>query len=343
MYILDENKQILPIGVKGEIYVGGPSVARGYLNNKNLTEEKFIQASSFGRLYKTGDLGYWLPNGQIQFLGRSDHQIKFRGYRIELEEIEKVLSTCKGIRQAVVCVRNSGKALTAYLILDSDSQSLPQNSLRIQLGQLLPEYMMPSSFIVLDKFPLTTNGKVDRNALPETCISRDYSHNYKAPQTSDEQLISEIWSQSLKVEKIGLMDSFFELGGHSLSAVQVIVSLQNAFKIEIPLKSLYEYPVLGSFAQFITALKASTTPNSVESYPEVISDLSNRSVEFPLTDIQQAYWIGRNEVFTLSQIAVHGYSEYDCDHLDIDRLEKSWNQLIQRHEALRLIFPGDGK
>lgn len=343
MYILDENKQLLPIGAKGEIYVGGPSVARGYLNNKSLTEEKFTQTFSFGRLYKTGDLGYWLPEGQIQFLGRSDHQIKFRGYRIELEEIEKALSRCEGIQQAVVCVKNSGKALVAYLILDFASQPLSQDSLRIQLGQLLPEYMLPSNFIVLDKFPLTENGKVDRNALPEVSVSRDYTHNYKAPQTADEQLISEVWSQNLRVEKIGLTDNFFELGGHSLSAVQVIVSLQNAFKIEIPLKSLYENPILESFAQFITTLKASTTSNSIESYPEVISDFSNRSVEFPLTDIQQAYWLGRNEVFTLSQIAVHGYSEYDCDHLDIDRLEKSWNQLIQRHEALRLIFPGDGK
>ncbi|MDR3623553.1 MAG: amino acid adenylation domain-containing protein [Chlamydiales bacterium] len=342
MYVLDHHLQILPIGVRGEIYIGGEGVARGYVNNPELTHEKFINSSLFGRLYKTADLGCWLPHGEIQFVGRSDQQIKFRGYRIELEEIERTLCGYKGIQQAVVSLTDNGKRLIAYLVLEADHDSLVEDSLRSHLNTYLPVYMIPSAFFILDKFPLTINGKIDRNALPEPIVSRSGNLNYKAPRTADEQSIAEIWSWHLKVERIGLLDSFFELGGHSLLAVQVIVSLQNTFKIEIPLKSLYEHPILEKFVQFITDSKASTTVASVEAYPKVISNPSDRFLEFPLTDIQQAYWIGRNEVFSLSQIAVHGYSEYECDHLDLNLLENSWNQLIRRHEALRLIFPGDG-
>lgn len=342
IYILDSSFQLLPPGIKGEICIGGAGVARGYLNNPKLTEEKFI-LNSFGRLYKTADLGYWLPQGEIQFAGRTDHQVKFRGYRIELEEIEKIISRFQDIRQAAVALKDNGQRLVGYLVLETNCISLNEKKLRSHLNSHIPAYMIPSDFVILDKFPLTMNGKIDRKKLPEPSRKRVSTSDYKPPQTFNEKLVAKAWSHILKIEKIGKSDCFFSLGGHSLSAVQVIVLLQNSLGIEISLKTLYEYPILEQLAELITNLKVSNTLNSIEPYPEIIPDPSNRSVEFSLTDIQQAYWLGRNKVFTLSQIAVHGYSEYDCTHLDLDRLEKSWNLLIQRHEALRLIFPGEGK
>lgn len=342
MYLLDENRQLLPMGVKGEIYVGGLGVARGYVNDPELTQKAFIPASPFGRLYKTGDLGRWQPDGQLCFLGRTDQQVKFRGYRIELEEIERVLAKVSGVQQAVVCLKREGTLLVAYLVLVPDFPLPSQRALRDQLQKFLPEYMIPSLFVFLDELPLTLQGKVDRKTLPDPSPEKTLHESDRPPETHEEKFIAAIWSQLLKVGSIGPRDNFFELGGHSLLALQVIIALQNALQIELPLKALYEHSTLEGFARFVSQLKTQRSSSSVESYPELISDPSHRFSEFPLTDIQEAYWIGRNEVFTLSQIAVHGYSEYDFELLDVERLEKSWNQLIRRHEALRLVFTEDG-
>ncbi|MEI7137291.1 non-ribosomal peptide synthetase, partial [Pectobacterium atrosepticum] len=264
IYILDEQKQPVPLGVAGEIYIGGAGVARGYLNRPELTAERFI-ADPFtdtpdARLYKTGDLGRWLPNGDIDYLGRNDFQIKLRGFRIELGEIETHLIQCSGVGEAVVIARedSTGDArLVAYLCPQPGAELHPTD-LRQQLSRHLAEYMVPSAFVVLDVFPLTSNGKLDRNALPapgQTAVAR---HDYEAPQGELEIALAQIWQDLLGLDRVGRHDQFFELGGHSLIIVRLIERLRNlGWTPEA--RSLFSTPVLCDMAQEILANQDKST------------------------------------------------------------------------------------
>ncbi|MBD2771979.1 amino acid adenylation domain-containing protein [Iningainema tapete] len=276
IYVVDEQLQLVPVGETGELLVGGWGLARGYLNRPELTAQKFI-SNPFKdkiqeRLYRTGDQVRYLSDGTIQILGRIDNQVKVRGFRIELGEIEVVLEAHPAVRQAVVLARedvSGDKRLVAYVVPTSQEshpqeQSYANNPLRPNLStQLvpllrsylkahLPEYMVPSAFVLLEAFPLNPNGKVNRQALPAPDQNRtDRSKVYVEPRTPVEELLARIWSQILGIEQVGIYDNFFDLGGHSLLVTQLIIKVQQTFQVELPLLSLFEMPTVAELAQSI--------------------------------------------------------------------------------------------
>ncbi|MEH2308021.1 non-ribosomal peptide synthetase [Nostoc sp.] len=257
IYLLDKQLQPVPIGVPGELYIGGAGLARGYLNRSDITAEKFIPnpfAEMGSRLYKTGDIARYLVDGNIEFIGRVDQQVKIRGFRVELGEIESVLCQHPQVQQAVVSVRedNSNKSLIAYVV-SKQTQTLNVSELQRFLREKLPEYMMPSAFIMLKALPLTSNGKINRNALPESNGDRpELAANYEPPQTEVEQSIADIWQQILHVEKVGIHDNFFDIGGHSLLLVQAHAKLREIFHTDISVVNLFEYPTINSLAKYLT-------------------------------------------------------------------------------------------
>jgi amino acid adenylation domain-containing protein len=255
VYVLDERMQPVPIGVVGEIYIGGTGVARGYLNRLELTAEKFI-ADSFSnfpntRLYRTGDLGRYLMDGNLEYIGRIDNQVKLRGFRIELGEIEAALSEHPQVQQAIVVMHSdsgNSKRLVGYVVATQDEQ-ISVGTLREYLQTKLPEYIVPSFFMVLKEVPLTPNGKIDRNALPQPQIL--HAETQIAARTPSEELLAGLWLQALGLEQIGIHDDFFESGGHSLLATQLVSRIGQVFSIELPMRTLFEQPTIAQLAQVI--------------------------------------------------------------------------------------------
>ncbi|OUC11649.1 MAG: non-ribosomal peptide synthetase [Alkalinema sp. CACIAM 70d] len=265
VYVLDEFQQPVPIGVPGELYIGGTGVVRGYWNRPDVTAERFISdrlsSQPDARLYRTGDLVRLLPNGNLEYLQRIDNQVKVRGFRIELGEIEATMLQASGVKEAVVTVREetSGeKTLVGYVVPQGDSADLTAN-LRQFLRGKLPDYMVPNAFMVLDALPLTPNGKVDRKALPAPeATRRDLIESYVAPRTPVEQTIAEIWANVLSLDRVGIHDNFFELGGYSLLAIQIVSRLRPALQVEIPLPSLFDLPTVAELANRVEALRWAT-------------------------------------------------------------------------------------
>jgi arthrofactin-type cyclic lipopeptide synthetase C len=261
IYLLDGHGRPAPVGVVGELHIAGIQVARGYLKLPELTAERFVpnpfREEPGARLYRTGDLARYLPDGAIEFLGRSDHQVKVRGARIELGEIEAALSQHPAVREAVVVARREtedvagDKRLVAYLV--SDQHPAPTaGALRAFLKERVPEYMTPSVFVTLDALPLTPNGKVDRRALPAPEKTRpDLESAFAAPRNPIEETLAEIVAQILWIEKPGIHDNFFELGGHSLLATQFISRVRNALQVELPLRSVFTGPTIAELAEAI--------------------------------------------------------------------------------------------
>lgn len=286
IYLLDSHMQPVPIGVSGELYIGGAGLARGYLNRPELTAEKFIP-NPFGdepgvRLYHTGDMARYLPDGNIEFLGRVDHQVKIRGFRIELGEIEAALTDYPGVLQSVAAVtidESDNKRLAAYVV--ANHEVFPATSeLRGFLKDKLPEYMIPSAFVILDALPLTPNGKVDRKALPVLDQNRpELKENFVSPRNATEQTIAEIWAQVLNVDRIGVNDNFFELGGHSLLATQVMSRLRDVFEVEIPLRGLFENPTVAELAVPIQALAKKATSEEIAGLLLDLESLSDEEAD----------------------------------------------------------------
>jgi aspartate racemase len=258
VYILDQRQQPVPAGVAGELYIGGDGLARGYLNRPELTEEKFVanpfKAAAGARLYRTGDRVRYLADGNIEFLGRIDQQVKIRGYRIELGEIEAVLSEHPAIKESVVIARqeDSGdKRLVAYLVV-GDRSTAGVSELRSHLKQKLPDYMVPSTFVILDELPLTPNGKVDRHRLPAPEQSRpELEEGFVAPRDELERQLSNLWERILDVKPIGVTDNFFELGGHSLLAVRLFAQIEKLFHKNLPLATLFQAPTIEGLAEIL--------------------------------------------------------------------------------------------
>ncbi|MFM7910426.1 MAG: non-ribosomal peptide synthetase, partial [Microcystis sp.] len=268
VYILDSHLQPVPIGVVGELHIGGLGLARGYLNRPQLTQEKFIpnpfekdevipptplnkEGNEPSKLYKTGDLARYLPDGNIEYLGRIDNQVKLRGFRIELGEIEALLNQNQAVQSSCVIVRedNPGdKRLVAYVVPQPEI-NLTINEIRQFLRAKLPDYMVPTAFVLLDTFPLTPNGKIDRRALPVPDLQSQ--GEYIAPRNPIEEKIAQIWGEVLKLERVSIEDNFFELGGHSLLATQVISRLQETFEIVLPLRYLFESPTIAQLSAVI--------------------------------------------------------------------------------------------
>ena len=274
VYLLDQYLQLVPVGVPGEMYVGGAGVTKGYLNRPELTTERFISSpfekdevipptplnkggNEPSKLYKTGDLARYLPKGELEYLGRIDNQVKIRGFRIELGEIEALLASHPQIWETVVIVRDDttgDKRLVAYIVPQSE-KIITINEIRQFLKAKLPDYMIPNAFVILDALPLTANGKIDRRALPPPESSSEPSDKYVAPRNPIEDILVTVWSEVLKVEKVGINDNFFELGGHSLLATKLVAQIRDRLKVELPLRQLFNSATLAELAQGIEQLK----------------------------------------------------------------------------------------
>jgi acyl-CoA synthetase (AMP-forming)/AMP-acid ligase II/acyl carrier protein len=252
IYVVDENLQLVPAGVPGELVIGGAGVVRGYLHRPDLTAQRFV-ADPFrpgGRLYRTGDQARWREDGVLEFLGRLDDQVKIRGHRIELGEIESVLARHPSVRQAVVVAREDApgeKRLVAYLLAHTTAAA---DELRDYLLRELPEFMVPAAFLVLEDFPLTPNRKVDRKNLPAPGPARPaLAGTFVAPRTPNEVALAGFFREALGLERVGVFDDFRELGGDSLSAVEVFVKIEQTFKVELPLTTFFRVPTVAGLAQ----------------------------------------------------------------------------------------------
>ena len=259
IYILDQNLQPVPIGIPGELHIGGAGLARGYLNRKQLTNEKFISnpisSSKSSRLYKTGDLARYLPDGNIEFLGRIDYQVKIRGFRIELGEIEAVLAQHPLVKSSAVIVREiqpGNKQLVAYVVTEDHSNI--QQDLRSFLKQNLPDYMLPAFFVRLAELPLTPTGKINRRALSALMLELNHEIDYILPRNPLEQKLAEIWCQVLGLEKVSVEENFFNLGGHSLATIQIISRIRETLKIDLPLQYLFTEPTIAGLTKIINQL-----------------------------------------------------------------------------------------
>jgi amino acid adenylation domain-containing protein len=335
IYILDNHLQPVPIGVPGELHIGGAGLARGYLNRPDLTREKFIpnpfSDEPQARLYKTGDLARYLPDGNIQFLVRRDHQVKIRGFRIEIGEIEAVLSQHPDVREAVVIARDDqpgNKRLVAYVVPNQELGATA-SELRRLLKEKLPDYMVPSAFVILKEMPLTPNGKVDRRGLPAPDSSqRSLETSFVPPRTPTEALLAAIWSDILGLE-VGIHDNFFEVGGHSLQATQVISRLREAFCVELPLRRLFESPTIAELSEFIEAVRRDDQSQMMSSIQPV-----SRDGELPLSFAQARLWFldqleGGSAAYNMpAAVWLNG-------QLNVAALEMAVQEIVQRHEVLR--------
>jgi amino acid adenylation domain-containing protein len=335
IYLLDSHLQPVPIGVPGELHIGGVGVARGYLNRSDLTKEKFIpnpfSNQPESRLYKTGDLARYLPDGNIEYLGRIDNQVKLRGFRIELGEIESVLCKHSAVREAVVILQEN-KSLAAYIVVH-DNAAYSINELRNYLQKHLPEYMIPSVFVLLDSLPLTPNGKIDRRALPTPEHTHpELTQTFIPPSNPTEEILVEIWAKVLGIEQVGIHDNFFNLGGHSLLATQVISQIRKALGVEIPLRHLFASPTVFQFAKHIEqAINEKTELNSLTLIPV------DRNTELPLSFGQQRLWFIHQ--LDPKSTAYNGSDVVKIQgKLDITALESSLNEIVRRHEVLRTCF-----
>ena len=340
-FILDTNLEPVPISVPGELYIGGHGLARGYLNRPELTAEKFI-THSYGttpsmRLYRTGDRARYLPDGNIEFLGRIDNQVKIRGYRIELEEIETILNQHPEVKESVVVARqgdaSADNRLVGYVV--PRRQSVPSVSeLRNFLKSKLPDYMVPSTFVVLSALPVTANGKLDRKALrPSNSISPRITQGFVAPRTRIEKAIAQAWQDLLNSGSLGVDDNFFEIGGHSLLATQIVSRLREGLQSRDSGAGCVRGPYGRRAGPEDTRLliQNGNTPE----LPRIVPVTREGSV--PLSMNQEHLWF-LDQMFPGSHFFNMPYVYRLSGNLNIDALEKAITDIVKRHETLRTVF-----
>src|SRR5258708_408584 len=332
---MDRQMEPAPMGVPGEMYIGGAGLARGYLNRPELTAERFVPdptgEKNGERLYRTGDIARRLSEGRLEFIGRSDHQVKVRGYRIELAEIEAALSQCEGVGQAGVIAREdeSGeRQLTGYVT--AQNAVLSQDALKSALREKLPDFMVPGTVLVLEAMPLMANGKVDRKALPSP--RRDKHEGGANARTPVEEILASIWGEVLKLERVSVHEDFFALGGHSLSATQVIARISRALSVDLPLRAMFESPTVAGLAELVErARPKGPTPPIPPLRP------ARRTPRLPLSFAQQRLWFieqldpGRDTYNIPGAVRLTG-------ELLVPALERAFAELVNRHEALRTHF-----
>ncbi|MCF5706401.1 amino acid adenylation domain-containing protein [Pseudomonas syringae] len=341
LYVLDPDLNPQPVGVAGELYIAGACLARGYLNRPDLTAERFLpdpfSPQPGARMYRSGDLARFQADGNVHYLGRIDQQVKLRGFRIELGEIDSLLHRQPGVQEAAVLLREDvpgDKRLVAYVV-----GSATPEQLRSELQRHVPEHMIPSAWVTLAQLPLTRNGKLDRHALPAP--ERQSVAGYEAPRTDLERKMALIWAEVLTCERVGIRDNFFDLGGHSLLATRMVYAINQRLGAQLSLSSLFKTPVLMDLAEQVQAHRqADDRPHTPP--PRIEADRAARYAPFPLTDIQQAYWFGRESTVTLGGVSAHGYEELRIPGLDVPRFEQALNRMIQRHDMLRVVFLSDG-
>ncbi|WP_340035122.1 plipastatin non-ribosomal peptide synthetase PpsC [Bacillus sp. FSL K6-0993] len=328
LYVLDPHLAVQPSGVAGEMYIAGAGVARGYLNRPALTEERFLEDPFYPgeRMYKTGDVARWLPDGNIEFLGRTDDQVKIRGYRIEPGEIEAALRSIEGVREAAVTVRtDSGEPeLCAYV------EGLERNEVRAQLERLLPGYMVPAYMIEMEQWPVTPSGKLDRNALPAPDGAAD-AETYTAPRNVTEMKLSQLWEDVLKNGPVGIHDNFFDRGGHSLKATALVSRIAKEFDVQVPLKDVFAHPTVEGLA---TVIREGT-----DSPYEAIKPAEKQET-YPVSSAQK-------RIYVLQQLE-DGGTGYNMPavlelegKLNPERMDRAFKELIKRHESLRTSFEQD--
>jgi len=343
IYILDRHCQPVPIGVAGELHIGGAGLSRGYFNRPELTQEKFIPNpfNQGTRLYKTGDLARYLPDGNIEYLGRIDNQIKIRGFRIELGEIEAVLGQHPAVRENAVIVDKTEKRLIAFIVL---KQNIEKTDLRTFIQKQLPDYMIPSAFMPMEAMPLTPNGKIDRHALLNKFSVTSYHLSQKtfvAPRTPEEELLANIWSTVLGLEKVSIHDNFFELGGHSLLATQIVSRIRDNLSLELPLRHLFESPTIAGLTEQLKAIHRDQSLPPITPQDETLFVSGMERSGFPETRLsfaQQRLWFldqleGENITYNLSAaLCLEGPLHHAA-------LEQSLHEIVQRHQSLRTCFP----
>ena len=347
-YVLNDERQICPIGVTGELYIGGAGVALGYMNDEEKTSKSFIDDENLGRIYKTGDYGRLTQKGYIEFLGRKDNQVKIGGYRIELGEIASRLIEHTKIRNAVVIdrVNELGKKYLCSYIVSQEEWTIGE--LRDHLLEKLPEYMVPSYYIKIDEVPLTSNGKINRRELPELKINREVLQKYYEPRNEAEEKLVEIWKDILEVDEIGIEDDFFQLGGDSFKIQHLANDIKKEFMVKIPLKFIFSNSTIDKLGKYIeqerNKLRNKERKDRIRNSicTEKTMDVENLYEPFPLTNVQSAYLVGRSSQFELGGVSTHGYSEYELK-IDIDRFNKAFNKLIKRHGMLRTVITDDGQ
>ncbi|MER7727955.1 amino acid adenylation domain-containing protein [Streptomyces sp. NPDC096323] len=332
VFVLDHNLRPVAPGVAGELYVSGAGLARGYLGRPGLTAGRFV-ACPFGgpgeRMYRTGDVVRWRAEGQLEFVGRADSQVKVRGFRIELAEVEAVLGTCPGVVQAAVVVREDrpgDRRLTAYVVGGVDAARL-----RAYAGERLPEYMVPSAFVSLDALPLTPNGKLDVKALPEPALSMAPAAGDRAPRTQREEILCGLFADVLGLDRVAPTANFFEIGGHSLLATRLISGIRSAFGVELAIRTLFEAPSPAALAGRIDDADSARTSPVRRERPEIL----------PLSHAQRRLWVlgqveGADATYNVP-LALHLDGP-----LDVGALGWAWGDVVARHEVLRTVFPEVG-
>jgi amino acid adenylation domain-containing protein len=344
VYLLDQLLQPVPPGVAGELFIGGAGLARGYLRRPELTAEKFVpnpfSAGPGARLYRTGDLARYRRNGRLEFIGRIDNQVKLRGFRVELGEIESALTEHPGVAQAVVVIREeseSDRRLVAYIV-GCDGGAPSSAELKTHLRSSLPEYMVPAAFVTLAEMPLTPNNKVDRRALPAPERSEERTADFRAPRTPMEKLVADIWSQVLRGGPVDIHDNFFELGGHSLLAIQVTSRISQAIQIDVPVRTLFEFVTVAALAERLehqVDVQREQRDQQELYIPPIVA--VSREGNLPLSFAQQRLWF-------LDQLEP-GSSSYNVARarrlrgsLDVAALTAAINDIVRRHESLRTCF-----
>ncbi|MCY1079431.1 non-ribosomal peptide synthetase [Archangium lansingense] len=338
VYVLDGALQPLPVGVPGDLYLGGLSVARGYLDQPALSAERFLpdpHAEEEGaRMYRSGDCARWLPDGRLEFLGRSDDQVKIRGYRVEVAEVETVLAKLPGVRQAVVTALPAAGGdlrLVGYIL--SNDPGVDPAELRQTLYQLLPEPFVPAVLVLMDEFPRTPSGKVDRRALQPPSTESKVVHE---PGTDLERVLASTWCDVLGLQRVGRDEDFFALGGHSLTATRVTVRLRERLAMDVPVRWIFEHPTIARLASALTAARPAETVGSDTAAVEIQPLPRDRSV-FPSSFAQERLWfvdrmVPGNPAYNLTGAYALPAS------LDVEALRHSLDDLVRRHEALRTVF-----
>jgi amino acid adenylation domain-containing protein len=346
IHLLTGSFRVIPAGVVGELFVGGEGVAGGYLRRPDLTAERFLPdpfADRPGqRLYRTGDLARWLPGGDLEFLGRADQQVKIRGFRIELGEIEAVIAASPGVRHAVVMARDAApepeagasaeKRLVAWVV-PADGERLSVPELRRAAGHALPEFMVPGAWVLLDELPLTPNGKIDRRALPEpTAGGIEDDPGFAAPRTATEEVLAAIWADILKLDRVGVTANFFELGGNSLVATRLVARLREAFRVQLPQRTLFQKPTIAGLAEELAGLRRIEGAGLPPLRPALVD-----AAPAPLSFTQERLWFfdqlnpGSNAYNLIYPLALAG---------SLDRAALAWtlSEIVRRHAVLRTRF-----
>ncbi|HEV3048901.1 MAG TPA: amino acid adenylation domain-containing protein, partial [Longimicrobium sp.] len=336
VHLLDPNGQLVPTGMVGEMYVGGGGVARGYLHRPELTAERFVRdpfsADPAARLYRSGDLARRRVDGSLEFMGRADDQVKVRGFRIELREIESVLLDHPAVREAVVLTRGEGeeRRLVAWFVAAGEVGAA---ELRTHLLAHLPGHMVPAAFVRLDALPLTRNGKVDRRALPEPDADDLAGTHFVAPATQTEEVLANLWAQLLGAERVGATDDFFMLGGHSLLATRLASRVRSDLRVELPIRAVFEHSTLGALAAEVDRLRRGAA--GVEAPPILPVP---RDGDLPLSLAQERLWFADRMEAGSATYHMPLFVRLEGE-LDEDAFRRALDELVRRHESLRTAFP----